>query len=77
MYGQDVTIFTILTAAADGVALSIDGRELYLLPSTAGDLAVRERGMWSVDAVALKIVRRVSDWPQLLRPFMFGAPAPI
>ncbi len=64
-----------LPSAVDGMALSTDGRELYLLPATMGDLTVRERGMWVVDTIALNIVRHASDWPQLIEPFMFGVPA--
>jgi outer membrane protein assembly factor BamB len=60
----------------DGLALSVDGGELYLLPATAGDLKTRERGMWTVDAATLKIVRHASDWPAYVEPFFFAVPAP-
>lgn len=65
-----------LPSVMDGGALSPDGRELYLLPTTMGDLTVRERGMWTVDTTGLTIVRHASDWPRLTAPFMFAAPAP-
>ncbi len=64
-----------LTAPVDGMVQSMDGRELYLLPSTAGDLTVRERGMFTVDADTLQLVRHASDWPSLNLPFFFAAPS--
>ena len=60
----------------DGIAVSGDGHELYLLPSTAGDLTTRERGLWTVNAATLKIVRHASDWPAYVVPFFFAVPAP-
>ncbi|MDQ5853390.1 MAG: hypothetical protein M3380_15225 [Chloroflexota bacterium] len=65
-----------LPASVDGMALSIDGSELYLLPTTAG---VHERigGLWTVDTAALKLVRHASDWPPLVVPFILAAPAPV
>ncbi len=65
-----------LPTPTDGLAISVDGRELYLLPSTAGDLKTRERGMWTVDAASLQIIRHASDWPAFPEPFFFAAPAP-
>jgi DNA-binding beta-propeller fold protein YncE len=65
-----------LPAPADGLAPSVDGRELYLLPSTAGDLVAREHGLWTVDIASFKLTRRASDWSSLSLPFMFAAPAP-
>lgn len=65
-----------LPTAVDGLAVSVDGRELYLLPATAGDLKTRAQGMWIVDAASLQIMRRVSDWPAWQGPFFFAAPAP-
>jgi hypothetical protein len=47
-----------LPAPVDGMALSVDGRELYLLPATAGDLRVRGHGVWTVDTATVKLVRR-------------------
>ncbi len=70
-----VTVEFKLPSAVDGIALSLDGREFYLLPSTMGDLTVLERGMWIVDTTGLSTVRHASDWPQLMEPFMFSAPA--
>lgn len=58
-----------LPAPVDGMALSPDGRALYLLPATAGDLKVRGHGLWSVDATALELVRRTPDWPENLNLF--------
>ncbi|MCH8109883.1 MAG: hypothetical protein IIB15_07120, partial [Chloroflexi bacterium] len=63
-----------LPTPVDGMALSIDGRELYLLPSTSGDL--RERGMWTVNTETLEVVRQASDWPSFSLPFFFVAPSP-
>ncbi len=65
-----------LPAPVDGMTLGVDSRELYLLPATACDLHERrERGLWTVDTVTLKLIRRASDWPSLTVPFMFAAPA--
>ncbi len=68
-----------LPAPVDGMVLSVDGRELYLLPATSGDLRVRGHGLWTVDTAAMKLVRRASDWPQnipLFAPLFVAAPAP-
>jgi hypothetical protein len=68
-----------LPAPVDGMALSVDGRELYLLPATSGDLRLRGHGLWTVDTAAMKRVRRASDWPQnvpLFAPVFVAAPAP-
>lgn len=62
-------------SSIDGVALSMDGNELYLLPSTSGNLDIRQQGMWTVDTGPLEIIRHASDWPRLSRPFFFAAPA--
>jgi len=63
-----------MPSPTDGLALSVDGRQLYLLPSTAGNLNAHERGMWIVDTASLKMVRHFSDWPALDLPFLFAAP---
>ncbi len=66
-------------APVDGVVLSTDGRELYMLPSTVGDLSVRGHGLWTVDTSSLKLVRRASEWPEGLGLFdvtLDAAPAP-
>lgn len=67
-----------LPAPMDGVALSVDGRELYLLPAAAGDLRVREQGLWTVDTATLKIIRHTLDWHglRLIEPAFEAAPAP-
>lgn len=68
-----------LPAPVDGMALSVDGRELYLLPATSGDLRVRGHGLWTVDTTTLKLVHHASDWPQnapLFAPLFVAAPAP-
>jgi hypothetical protein len=68
-----------LPAPVDGMVLSLDGRELYLLPATSGDLRRRGHGLWTVDTAAMKLVRRASDWPQnmpLFAPLFVAAPAP-
>ncbi len=65
-----------LPAPVDGMALSVNGRELYLLPATAGDLQRHIHGLWTVDTTSLKLARHASDWPRLVEPFMFAAPAP-
>jgi hypothetical protein len=54
-----------LPAPADGMASSVDGRELYILPSTAGSGYLRGRGMWTVDGGRMWIVRQTGDWPDL------------
>ncbi|MGB8645655.1 MAG: hypothetical protein WCF84_10485 [Anaerolineae bacterium] len=64
-----------LPAAADGMVSSVDGRELYLLPATAGDLLVRAYGLWTVDAEHLTLLRHASDWPHLTIPLIFAVPA--
>ena len=65
-----------LPAPVDGIAQSVDGSELYLLPATSGNLEVRERGMFTVDATTLALVRHAADWPELGIPLIFAAPAP-
>ena len=65
-----------LPAPVDGMALSSDGREVYLLPAFSGDLVVRETGLWTVDAAALTLIRHASDWPLLTVPVMLATPAP-
>lgn len=65
-----------LPAPVDGMALNIDGSELYFLPSTSGDLRERRNGMWTVNTKTLEVVRQASDWPNLTRPFFFAAPSP-
>lgn len=64
-----------LPFAVDGMCLSVDGKELYVLPTTA---AVKEpvRGLWTIDADRLSILRNTTDWPRLWVTFMFAAPAP-
>lgn len=64
-----------MPSATDGLAVSVDGHELYLLPSTSGDLQLREQGMWAVDAARLNIVRHMTDWPAWGLPFFFAVPA--
>ena len=65
-----------LPSPVDGMVQSIGGRELYLLPSTSGNLTVREQGMFTVDARTLQVVRHASDWPRIVWPFFFAAPRP-
>ena len=65
-----------LPTPIDGMALNIDGRELYLLPSTSGDLRERKSGMWTVNTETLEVVRQASDWPSFSLPFFFVAPSP-
>jgi len=73
---MQVTAELVLPAPVDGLALSKDGSELYLLPAFSGDLVVRETSLWTVDATALTLIRHASDWPLLTMPLMFAAPAP-
>jgi hypothetical protein len=72
----EVTRELSLPAPVDGLAQSADGRELYLLAATSGDLAVREQGLWTVDTDALELTRQATDWPRLSVPLMLAAPAP-
>ena len=65
-----------LPAPVDGIAQSVDGRELYLLPATMGNLRVRQTGMFTVDAGTLDLVRHADDWPEVLLPFFLAVPAP-
>ncbi|MEJ2558520.1 MAG: hypothetical protein P8186_20360 [Anaerolineae bacterium] len=68
-----------LPAPVDGMVLSLDGGELYLLPATSGDLRLRGHGLWTVSTTTLKLVRRASDWPQnvpLFATLFVAAPAP-
>lgn len=64
-----------LPFAVDGMALSSDGTELYLLPTTA---AIRNPtlGLWTVGTDTFQILRHAKDWPRLRGPFMFSAPVP-
>lgn len=64
-----------LPFAVDGMALSSDGTELYLFPTTA---AIRTPilGLWTVGTDTFQIVRHAEDWPRLRGPFMFSAPVP-
>ena len=66
-----------LPSPVDGVAQSIDGRELYLLPATMGNLEVEGHGMYTVDAATLELLRHADDWPKLRLPFFFSAPPPV
>ncbi|MBI4306673.1 MAG: hypothetical protein HY678_10185, partial [Chloroflexi bacterium] len=66
-----------LPAPADGMTINSDGRELYILPATAGDLPRRGRGMWTVDAARLAIERQTPDWPDLpSMALLYSAHAP-
>ena len=65
-----------LPAIVDGMALSVDGRELYLLPSAFGDPPMPERGLLTVDTASLTVARRAPDWPNLTNAILFAAPAP-
>ena len=65
-----------LPALLAGMAQSVDGRDLYLLQATSDDLSGQERGMFTVDATTLKLVRHADDWPRLTIPFFLAAPAP-
>lgn len=64
-----------LPFAVDGMALNADGRELYLLPTTA---AIRNPtlGLWTIETESFQILRHAKDWPRLRGPFMFSAPVP-
>ena len=64
-----------LPAPVDGMVRSVDGRDLYLLPSTWGDLSEELRGMITVDSTTLKLLNHADDWPGLRIPFFFAAPA--
>ena len=64
-----------LPAPVDSMVQSVDGQELYLLSATSGDLTAQERGMFTVDATRLEMVRHADDWPRLINPFFFVAPA--
>ena len=64
-----------LPAPVQGMVRSVDGRELYLLSETSGDPAIQERGMFTVDAASLELVRNADDWPRLINPFFLAAPA--
>ena len=65
-----------LPASVEGIAQSMDGRELYLLPSTMRNLRAQGTGVWVVDVETLTLARHVSDWPGLRIPFFFVAPSP-
>ena len=66
-----------LPFAVDGIALSVDGRELYLLPSTSGDLRARGHGLMTVNTHLFQLIRQAQDWDKtMVQPFMFTAPAP-
>jgi hypothetical protein len=64
-----------LPALADGLAMSIDGHELYLVPATGG---VRHpaAGLWTVDATNFRLIRRAADWPRMILPSLIAASAP-
>ncbi|PYV82008.1 MAG: hypothetical protein DMG05_28895, partial [Acidobacteria bacterium] len=64
-----------LPFAVDGMTSSVDGTELYLLPTTA---ATRHPtpGLWTVATESLQLIRHTEDWPRLRVPFMFSGPAP-
>jgi len=64
-----------LPFALDGMVSSLDGTELYLLPTTA---ATRRPtfGLWTVETERLQVIRHIEDWPKLRGPFMFSAHAP-
>jgi hypothetical protein len=64
-----------LQASVDGMVQSIDGHELYLLPSTSGDLLVKELGMFTVDTANWEFSRHADDWPRLINPFLLVAQA--
>lgn len=64
-----------LPSPVDGVAQSVDGRELYLLLATMGNLDVEGHGMYTVDAATLELLRQADDWPKLRLLFFFLAPA--
>jgi hypothetical protein len=69
-----------LPAAVDGMGLSRDGRELYLLPAWSGDLRVQGHGLWTVDSIGLKLTRQTVDWPDEANLFaaeLVAAPAPL
>lgn len=65
----------VLPFPVDGLAASLDGTELYLLPTTA---ATRNPtlGLWTVATQSLQLIRHTEDWPRLRGPFMFSARAP-
>jgi hypothetical protein len=63
--------------AIGGVAQSIDGCELGLLPATAGNLGVEGHGMYTVDTANMELLRNADDWPKLRLPYFLSAPAPV
>ena len=65
-----------LPASVEDLAQSMDGHELYLLPSTMRNLRAQGTGVWVVDVETLTLARHVSDWPGLRIPFFFVAPSP-
>ena len=65
-----------LPAPVDGMAQSMYGRELYLLPAASGDLTTRELGFFTVDVTPLDLLRHTSNWPRLMSRFFYAVPAP-
>jgi hypothetical protein len=64
-----------LPFAVDGMVSSVDGTELYLLPTTAATTNPT-LGLWAVATHSFEMVRHTEDWPRLGGPFMFSAPSP-
>ncbi|MBI4305281.1 MAG: YncE family protein [Chloroflexi bacterium] len=67
----------LLPAPADAMAISSDGRELYIFPATGGNLPQRGKGMWTVDTERFEVVRNTSGWldlPPMAQ--LHAAPAP-
>jgi hypothetical protein len=83
LYGVDAATFKVtrereLPAPVDGLAQSVNGRELYLLPATAGDLTARYHGLWAVDVQEWESMRTVTEWDEaIVAPFMFAVPAAV
>ncbi len=61
--------------AVDGMTLSSDGTEVYLLPTT-GATRRPTFGLWTIGTQTFQVLRHAEDWPPLRGPFMFSAPAP-
>lgn len=64
-----------LPAPADGLAQSIDGNQLYMVPATGG-IRNPATGLWTVDATSLRLIRLAADWPQMSIPSLLVVPAP-